>query len=370
MLICAGRNLSHRGVSGQSEHVEASGSYGYDVEMTDLSPAEPVFWMGNRLAFDLQEISNDPACLDLPGFWAVTATFEGEWTCARFGKVIDAKLPKSVDKWQGIRESWRSSLSESEYVDYVNKIREQIAQGWVYQVNACRELSTHFGGSSLLPLMNQILEFNPAPFASYLRLPEIEIASASPELFLKRENGVVTSAPIKGTKSPKEDGIDFGAKDTAENVMIVDLIRNDLGRICRTGTVDVPRLLETQVHPGLSHLVSYVEGTLREGITWPQISSALLPPGSVSGAPKSSAVETINDLEGQARGPYCGPLGWIEDGSAILSLAIRIFWTRRDGILRFGTGAGITWGSDPDSEWEETQLKARRLVAIAKGEFA
>ncbi len=338
--------------------------------MTDLSPSEPMFWMGGRLAYDLQEITENPAALDAPGFWAVTATFEGAWTCARFGKVIDAELPIAAETWKTLGDSWRTSMSESEYIEYVSKIRDQISRGWVYQVNACRELSTHFDGVSLLPLMKQILEHNPAPFASYLRLPEIEIASASPELFLKKEGNILTSAPIKGTKPPEQDDVEFGAKDTAENVMIVDLIRNDLGRICETGSVHVPRLLETQVHPGLSHLVSYVEGALRKGTTWEQISTALLPPGSVSGAPKSSAVETITDLEGQARGPYCGPLGWIEDGNALLSLAIRIFWTKREGTLHFGTGAGITWGSDPDSEWEETELKARRLIAIANGEIA
>lgn len=326
--------------------------------------------MGGRLAYDLQEISHDPACLDAPGFWAVTATFEGEWTCARFGRVVDAPLPHAVEQWKPVGTTWKSSIEEDGYINYVQTIREQISQGWVYQVNACRELSTRFSGSSLLPLMHQVLTHNPAPFASYLRLPGIEIASASPELFLQRDAGVVTSAPIKGTKPPEMDDIEFGNKDTAENVMIVDLIRNDLGRICKTGSVHVPRLLETQVHPGLSHLVSYVEGSLRDGIAWPEISSALLPPGSVSGAPKSSAVQTIKDLEGQERGPYCGPLGWVEDGRALLSLAIRIFWTAGDEFLRFGTGAGITWSSSPEGEWEETQLKARRLIAIANGEIA
>lgn len=258
-------------------------------------------------------------------------------------------------------------MNQEEYITYVQEIRDQISKGWVYQVNACRELSTDFSARSLLPLMHAILRHNPAPFASYLKLPGIEIASASPELFLKREGGIVTSAPIKGTKPPEMDDMEFGSKDRAENVMIVDLIRNDLGRICKTGSVHVPRLLETQSHPGLSHLVSYVEGSLRDDIKWSEISGALLPPGSVSGAPKSSAVKTINDLEGQKRGPYCGPLGWVENGEALLSLAIRIFWTKQDGFLRFGTGAGITWSSSPEGEWEETELKARRLKAVAEG---
>ncbi len=334
-----------------------------------ISAEEPIFWMGGRLAYDLQEISHDPSSLDKPGFWAASATFEGEWTCARFGKVSNGLLPLIEQSWSPIANSWRSSMDQDEYIEYVQEIREQISRGWVYQVNACRELETDFSADSLLPLMHSILRNNPAPFASYLKLPGIEIASASPELFLKRERGVVTSAPIKGTKPPEMDGEEFGSKDQAENVMIVDLIRNDLGRICKTGSVHVPRLLETQSHPGLSHLVSYVEGTLRDEIGWPDISTALLPPGSVSGAPKSSAVKTIRELERQARGPYCGPLGWVENGEAMLSLAIRIFWTTHDGFLRFGTGAGITWSSSPEGEWEETELKARRLMAVAGGEF-
>jgi para-aminobenzoate synthetase component 1 len=338
------------------------------VELTSPSAAEPIFWMGGRLAYDLQEISHDPLCLDDPGFWAVSATFEGKWTCARFGKVIDSLLPASGQNWVPNENPWRTSLDRSGYVDYVQKIRELISQGWVYQVNACRELSTEFATNSLLPMMHEILKYNPAPFASYLKLPDLEISSASPELFLKRVENLVTSAPIKGTKPPEMDSFDFGAKDRAENVMIVDLIRNDLGRICTTGSIRVPRLLETQLHPGLSHLVSYVQGSLRPSIDWNEISSALLPPGSVSGAPKSSAIDVIKDMEGQPRGPYCGPLGWVENGEAMLSLAIRIFWTTGDGILRFGTGAGITWSSSPEDEWEETELKARRLISIANGQ--
>lgn len=338
--------------------------------MTNFSAEEPLFWMGGRLAYDLQEISHDPASLDESGFWAVTATFEGEWTCARFGKVLDSELPTLPDEWTPVGQKWESSIDETAYIKYVRDIKNQIAQGWVYQVNACRELSIGFNGASLLPLMHQILRLNPAPYASYLRLPELEIASASPELFLNRDGAIVTSAPIKGTKPPEMDETEFGSKDRAENVMIVDLIRNDLGRICETGSVHVPRLLETQSHPGLSHLVSFVEGCLRNGISWPEISNALLPPGSVSGAPKSSAVSSIAKLEGQARGPYCGPLGWVQDQQAVLSLAIRIFWTNYDAVLRFGTGAGITWSSSPEGEWEETELKARRLTAIANGEIS
>jgi para-aminobenzoate synthetase component 1 len=150
----------------------------------------------------------------------------------------------------------------------------------------------------------------------------------------------------------------------AENVMIVDLMRNDLGAICKNGSVSVPRLLASEPHPGLVHLVSDIEAELRDEITWSEIFSSLQPPGSISGAPKSSAVSVINEHE-SARGPYCGALGWVQGDQCELSVAIRIFF--KDELLRFGTGAGITWSSDAASEWEETQLKARRLISIAGG---
>jgi len=150
--------------------------------------------------------------------------------------------------------------------------------------------------------------------------------------------------------------------------MIVDLMRNDLGRICQPGTVEVAELFRHEKHPGLTHLVSDVTGQLKSGATWNEILDATMPPGSVSGAPKSSAVKIIKENE-KERGPYCGTLGWIHGDRAELSVAIRTFWSVGDSVLRFGTGAGITWGSDPASEWEETQLKARHLISIAGGEL-
>ena len=139
-----------------------------------------------------------------------------------------------------------------------------------------------------------------------------------------------------------------------------------MGRICNPGSVEVDKLFRHEKHPGITHLVSDVSGELQAGVTWAQIFAAVLPPGSVSGAPKSAALSIIEEREGP-RGPYCGILGWVHADRAELSVAIRTFWTTGDSILRFGTGAGITWGSDPQGEWEETQLKARRLISIAGG---
>ncbi|MSW89247.1 MAG: anthranilate synthase component I family protein [Actinobacteria bacterium] len=317
--------------------------------------------MNGRLATQLISISHDPADLSDGGFWAVSTTFEGEFTAARFATVIDAEFPHH--EWEKLEGEWKSSCTESEYMDYVKSIQRSIADGWVYQVNACRELSTPIEKTrNLRGLFSEILINNPAPWASYLELPGINIASAAPELFLKRTGNRVRTSPIKGTQRPGQSH--FGAKDVAENVMIVDLMRNDLGAICANGSVTVPRLLASEHHPGLVHLVSDVEGVLKDGISWHEIFSSLQPPGSICGAPKSSAISVITQNE-SPRGPYCGALGWVQGDQCELSVAIRIFF--KDNALRFGTGAGITWGSDPGDEWEETQLKARRLISIAGG---
>lgn len=314
------------------------------------------------MATDLVEISHDPNCLDDGGFWAVTTSFEGEFTAAKFSKVVECDFPKF--EWEGLSGSWRSSFSQSEYESYVDRTRESIAQGWVYQVNACRRLTIDSQVDSLRGLFSRILMSNPAPWASYLEIPNVNIASASPELFLSRNGSRIKTSPIKGTQQLNQG--EFGIKDKAENVMIVDLMRNDFGIICKDGTVEVPRLLKSEDHPGLQHLVSDIEGELHNKLKWSAILEALLPPGSVSGAPKSSAKSFIAENEG-ARGPYCGALGWVQGNHSQLSVAIRIFW--KENGIHFGTGAGITWGSNPTDEWNETQLKAQRLISIASGEF-
>jgi para-aminobenzoate synthetase component 1 len=323
------------------------------------------FWMGGRFAHSLIEESDDLSRLDDGNLWAVSISYEGKVRLARFQENLQSPFPFNSDSWKDSESKWQTSLDQKNYCSYVEAIRQAIASGWVYQVNACRVLNRDFLGNELASLFAKILQENPAPFASYLSLPGIQIASASPELFLRRKGDQLITSPIKGTQELTEKG--FGNKDQSENVMIVDLMRNDLGQICEPGTVDVAELLRSEDHPGLRHLVSDVVGTLRAELNWRQILQALLPAGSISGAPKSSARKVIAEHEIEPRGPYCGILGWIKGDEAELSVAIRTFWNAKDGQLRFGTGAGITWGSDPSAEWEETQLKARRLIAIAGG---
>ena len=321
-----------------------------------------MFWMGGRFATDLVEISHDPSCLDDGDFWAMSTTFEGAFTAAKFATVVEADFPDAT--WSPITSQWHSVPNEKEYIGYVERIRELIAQGWVYQVNACRRITTEDSNANLRGLFTGILNNNPAPWASYLEIPNLNIASASPELFLQRLGSRVKTSPIKGTQLLGSS--EFGVKDQSENIMIVDLMRNDLGMICQSGTVEVSRLLYSQDHPGLQHLVSDVEGDLLPGISWSAIFDSISPPGSVSGAPKSSAVSVIAEHE-KPRGPYCGILGWVQGDQAQLSVAIRIFW--KDENIHFGTGAGITFSSQSQAEWDETELKASRLIKIATGQI-
>ncbi|MEU7014759.1 chorismate-binding protein [Streptomyces sp. NPDC046385] len=341
-----------------------------------MYPLAPMARFGGLLATDLRDVTRDPAALDSSGFWAVCADFEGRLTCARFGDVRPDPVPAPVPgAWRGpAADDWTSSLDRAAYTAGVRRVREHIARGEVYQANLCRVMSAPLPDPALADvdaLTALLARGNPAPYAGTVRLPAhgVEIATASPELFLRREGALVTSGPIKGTGRTADDLL---PKDYAENVMIVDLVRNDLGRVCETGSVTVPALCAVEEHPGLVHLVSTVSGLLREDAGWPGLLAAAFPPGSVTGAPKSSALRIIEALETVPRGPYCGGIGWVDAdaGTAELAVGIRTFWVdRAEGVLRFGTGAGITWGSDPEGEWAETELKASRLVAIASGAY-
>lgn len=328
------------------------------------------------VASDLRDVTSDPAALESRGWWAVVADFEGGLRCARFGDVRPAPATRP-HRWRGPHPaSWTSSLEQSAYLDGVRRIREHIAAGDVYQANLCRVLSAPLpdpASADITALADALAAGNPAPYAGSVRLPAhgVEVATASPELYLRRRSGTVWSGPIKGTGRTEAD---LAEKDFTENVMIVDLVRNDLGRVCAAGSVTVPALCRVESHPGLVHLVSTVRGELAPGAGWPDLLRDTFPPGSVTGAPKSSALRIIEQLETSPRGPYCGGIGWVDAdrGTGELAVGIRTFWIERDApggpALRFGTGAGITWGSDPHREWAETELKAARLLRVAAGE--
>ncbi|MEV4862178.1 chorismate-binding protein [Streptomyces ossamyceticus] len=339
-----------------------------------MSDLPPLARFGNLVATGLADVTSDPAALDSSGFWAVRADFEGGVVCARFSDVRHEPVLGPVPgQWRGPAvDDWTSSLDRAAYTAGVRRIREHIAAGEVYQANLCRVLSAPVAPDADVDALTALLaRGNPAPFAGTIRLPDhgVEIATASPELFLRVDGRTVESGPIKGTGRTEADLLE---KDYAENVMIVDLVRNDIGRVCATGSVTVPDLCVVEKHPGLVHLVSTVRGELGADAGWPELLAAAFPPGSVTGAPKSSALRIIDALETAPRGPYCGGIGWVDAdrGTGELAVGIRTFWIDRpSGELRFGTGAGITWGSDPEGEWRETELKAARLLAVASGRY-
>jgi para-aminobenzoate synthetase component 1 len=328
----------------------------------------PLAVVGDRLCTDLRDVTSDLSALDGSGFWAVVLPFTGPPVCARFDRVRPAR-PWRGRPWVGIApEAWATSLDEAAFCDGVVAIRAAIARGDVYQVNLTRLLSAPLPRDADVAALGAALaEGNPAPFSAVVRLPDqgVHVASASPERFLERDGDRVWSSPIKGTAATIDD---FLPKDRAENVMIVDLVRNDLGRVCEWGSVRVPALCAVEPHPGLVHLVSTVEGTLRPGAGWAAALEATFPPGSVTGAPKLAALDHIAGLEPTDRGVYCGAVGWVDADrrQGALNVAIRTFWFEDDEI-RFGTGGGITWDSDPRGEWAETELKAHRLLRVAAG---
>ncbi len=260
--------------------------------------------------------------------------------------------------------AWTGSLDRRQYEQRVRMIQELIRAGECYQVNLTRRLT----GPARDPvaLYGTIASGNPAPHAMFWRSgPGLAIVSASPEEFLAIDGRRVETRPIKGTAA-RAARLRTSEKDRAENVMIVDLARNDLGRVCVPGSIHTPELCQLEAHPGLVHLVSTVRGELRPDIGIGTLLRATFPPASITGAPKPRVMQAIEDLEPVRRGVYCGALGWIDADRdrAELAVAIRTF-TCTETETTFGVGAGITIDSDPAGEWAESELKAARLLTLA-----
>jgi para-aminobenzoate synthetase component 1 len=273
-----------------------------------------------------------------------------------------ATLPASADPIE--LGPATSSLSRVEHAAALEAIHELLRAGDCYQVNLTRQLT--FGvAPDAFELLSVLADVNPAPYAAALTVGDVSVVSASPELFLRVDGRAVETRPIKGTHvSP--DFLAASAKDHAENVMIVDLARNDLGRVCEYGTVEVDALCAIEAHPGLRHLVSTVRGTLRADTTLGSLFRATFPPASVTGAPKPRVMQAIEDLEATRRGVYCGAIGWIDGDHdrANFAVAIRTFTIAR-GVTTLGVGGGIVADSTAEAEWAETELKAARLLRAA-----
>jgi para-aminobenzoate synthetase component 1 len=256
---------------------------------------------------------------------------------------------------------WEQTWSRGEHAAAVEAVREAIARGDVYQVNLVQHLAASFSGdpAGLAEKLVPLRPLHPQPFVG----EGWAIVSASPELFLARRGRRVWTMPIKGTRPAGGNGLTESDKDAAEHVMIVDLERNDLSRVCETGSVTWPELMTPRPLAGVEHLVSLVEGTLREGVTLTALLEATFPGGSVTGAPKISAIDHIAELEPVGRGASMGALGTIwPNGDFDLALTIRTFAVA-EGRIHLWVGGGIVWDSDPAEEIEESWVKARPLLA-------
>ena len=265
----------------------------------------------------------------------------------------------------------RSTFTHRGYLDAVARVREYIVAGDIFQAN----LSQRFQAPLLEPpfdLYRRLRQLNPAPFAAYLGFDDVSVLSVSPERFLQLDRDrQVETRPIKGTRPrgliPMHDAalgraLAESEKDRAENVMIVDLLRNDLSRVCRPGTVRVPELFALEHHPTVHHLVSTVVGALEPGADAVDLVRAAFPGGSITGAPKVRAMEIIAELEPTRRGVYCGSIGYFSaDGSMDTSIVIRTM-VASGGEVYFQAGGGIVADSDPELEYRETLDKARGLI--------
>ncbi|MEZ5829846.1 MAG: aminodeoxychorismate synthase component I [Dongiaceae bacterium] len=270
--------------------------------------------------------------------------------------------------------SARPDLTQLEFKNAVRRTIDYIEAGDIYQANITQRFRAKLPADfDRLSLYRALRTRNPATFGAYLDFGETSILSSSPERFLKVAEGQVETRPIKGTRPRGHGSAEDGAlaaellasnKDRAENLMIVDLLRNDISRVCRIGSVKVPTLFGLESYATVHHLVSVVTGELAERRTAVDLLKACFPGGSVTGAPKIRAMEVIAELEPTARGPYCGSIGYLSaDGGMDSNIVIRTYCIHgRD--LTFQVGGGIVADSDPQAEYEESLTKAKALIEV------
>lgn len=272
-------------------------------------------------------------------------------------------------------ENLEFNIPEPEYIWKVEKIKDYIAQGDVYQINFTGKYKLKFSGSPIA-LYDSLKKKQNVPYGAFIDTDGLLILSLSPELFFELEGNRMTTKPMKGTacrgKTLEEDGFSKEAlrndgKNRAENLMIVDLLRNDIGRISKSGSVRVRELFSVEKYQTLFQMTSTVEGRIRENVNFYELFKAIFPGGSVTGAPKIRAMEIINELEIEPRGIYTGSIGYISpERKAVFNIAIRTVVIRGDEG-EMGTGSGVVWDSNPEAEYEECKLKANFLTIPYEG---
>ena len=306
------------------------------------------------------------------------ATARIAWARARLARERLAREKQVAGHSSTRGESWaiaaRPDMAQAQFKSAVSRTIDYIEAGDIYQANITQRFRTRLpAGFDRLSLYQALRSRNPATFAAYLDFGETALLSSSPERFLRLSDGHVETRPIKGTRprgrSPAEDSalaaeLLASAKDRAENLMIVDLLRNDISRVCEIGSVKAPVLFGLESYATVHHLVSVVTGELAPDRNAIDLLRACFPGGSVTGAPKIRAMEIIAELEPTSRGPYCGSIGYVSaDGNMDSNIVIRTYCLHGND-LTFQVGGGIVADSDPQAEYEECLAKAKALIEV------
>lgn len=306
---------------------------------------------------------------------------------SRLAAVLDAKRDfDRADRIAPAARQIKSSFTKKRYLDAIETIQERIRRGDTYQTNLTQQLQIDLSSTGISPqsLFLRLRKESPAAFAAFLTRPGLSVVSASPERFFRIDGDRISASPIKGTR-PRSADPDVDArnrsellesrKDAAENIMIVDLVRNDLGRVCEYGSVRADKICDLETHRTLYHLVSTVTGRLRRDVSLTDVFQALFPCGSITGAPKISTMRIIDELEPHARGLSMGAIGYAAPAGFLgaervvdTSVAIRTL-VIRDGQAEFSVGGGIVIDSMPENEFAETLTKAEALRSALNGRF-
>ncbi|CAK2477781.1 aminodeoxychorismate synthase component I [Vibrio crassostreae] len=272
----------------------------------------------------------------------------------------------------GLTTPWQSNMSEESYATKFDSVQEYLLSGDCYQINLAQRFNAQYQGSEWLAY-DKLEQYNSAPFSGFIRLANCAIISVSPERFLELKDNVIETKPIKGTRPRSDDHVidDANAqdlasadKDQAENLMIVDLLRNDIGRVAKPGTVHVPKLFDIESFPAVHHLVSTIRADLDDQYSATDLLKACFPGGSITGAPKVRAMQIIEELEPHRRSAYCGSIGYISrNGRMDTSITIRTLVAENNTLYAWA-GGGVVFDSDCASEYQETLDKLSRILPV------
>lgn len=356
----------------------AVGYFGYDVvrlfeelpfkPYDDLKLPDMVLMIVNVIvAFDHQT----------KRVWIIAVANENDLSedkCLELMKKTEQRISKGCNPIYQVRHGLRinivSNLSNKEYIDMVRRCKEYISSGDIFQANLSQRFSAYIRDLEPLSIYRVLRKVNPSPFSAFIDTGEVQLVSSSPERLVMLKDGIVETRPIAGTRPRGRDQIEnriltkellTSEKERAEHIMLVDLERNDIGRVCRYGSIKVDEFMVLESYSHVTHIVSNVAGKIESGKDFFDLIKAVFPGGTITGVPKIRCMEIIDELEPKARGPYTGSLGYISySGNMDLNIIIRTFIIK-DGWAHVQVGAGIVADSDPEREYNETLYKAEAL---------